>query len=224
LLSFSPSISCAAFSDEFVVSMDVHKPLVRFYDLSGPEPWSPACWCTRFVLNFKGIPYTTTQVPFQDIKPTCKKLFPDMTNVEATVPIIEILGPKYKVLNDSTPIAELLNDTFTEKDGYRDLDGLKDIREHIKGTGQLVRNIFRWVVYDAYENAVSPDDGSREFYKMTREKETACRMAEVTVILGEGEAAILEKLKTCWAGLRERMSKEDGTSERESFLRLYLLE
>lgn len=194
--------------------MAIHEPLVRFYDLSGPEPWSPPCWCIRYVLNFKGIPYTTIQLPFQDIKPTYEKLFLNTTGVKATVPIIEILGPNYKVLNDSTPIAELLNSAFKEVDGYKDLKGLDDIRKHIKETGQLVRNIFRWVVYDAYENALSPNDGSREFYKMTRERDTGCRMEDIAVKLAGGEAAILEELKTSWASLRERMSKEDSTGER----------
>jgi hypothetical protein len=38
-----------------------------------------------------------------------------MTGVEATVSIIEIQGSNYKVLNDSTPIAELLNSTSRQK-------------------------------------------------------------------------------------------------------------
>jgi glutathione S-transferase len=196
--------------------MATDDPLVRFYDLSGPKPWSPACWCTRYVLNYKRIKYTTVQVPFQDIKPTCEKFFPDMTGHEPTVPIIEILGPNCRVLNESTAIAELLNTTFTEKDGYKNLIGMKEIRQYIADTVtyRLVRTIFRWIVFDAYENALSPDDGSKEFYKMTREKETGCSLEDITEVLAGGEASVLKELEKSWAFLRERMSKEDGTGER----------
>jgi hypothetical protein len=79
--------------------MAATEPLIRLYDLSGPKPWSPWCWCTRYALNYQGIPYTTTELSYPGFKPTCEKLFSDMTGLEATVPIIEILGPDYKALN-----------------------------------------------------------------------------------------------------------------------------
>jgi hypothetical protein len=41
-------------------------------------------------------------------------------------------------------------------------------------------------------------------------------MEDITVTLAGGEAAILEELKISRAGLKERMSKEEGTGEHES--------
>lgn len=189
--------------------------LVRFYDLSGPKPWSPACWCTRYALNYKGIPYATTKLSYPSIRPKCEELFPDMTGIEATVPIIEILQPPTKALNDSTPIARLLNERFTERDGYKDLKLVDEVAAYDNGEAKyLGRPIFRWIVNDIYENTLDKEDGSREFFKATREKFLKCELRDVIDVKGGGEAAIIEDLKLQWVGLKDRMAKEDGTAER----------
>lgn len=97
-------------------------PLVRFYDLSGPKPWSPDCWCTRFALNYKGIPYTTIKLSYLAINSKCDELFPEMTELDATVPIIEILRHNYRAIDDLTPIAHLLNKHFTIEMGYKHIE------------------------------------------------------------------------------------------------------
>jgi hypothetical protein len=64
------------------------EPKVTFYDLSGPHPWSPYCWRTRFVLNFKALPYQTVKLSYPAIRGTCERLFGedlDAGNIEATV-------------------------------------------------------------------------------------------------------------------------------------------
>jgi Glutathione S-transferase, N-terminal domain len=189
------------------------EPLVNFYDISGKNPWSPFCWPTRYTLNYKGIPYKTTKLSYPAIKPTCKKLFPDMTGLEATAPIIEILGSDYKALNDSTPIAKLLNERFTEEKGYKHL---KDV-EKLDGYKLHPRTgIFPWIIYDVYANALDPSDGSREFFKETREARLKCDLSEVTDKKGGGEKAVWEELKKGWAPLKERMKDDDGNVERES--------
>ncbi len=99
--------------------------LVRFYDLSGPKPWSPACWCTRYALNYKGIPYETS---------------------------------KYSL--DKT-------------------------------------------------------DGSREFFRRTREERLGCLLSEIVEKKCGGEEKCLENLKQQWLPLKERMANEDGTGERK---------
>lgn len=94
------------------------QPIIRFYDLPSPSPWSPKCWNTRYVLNYGEIPYTTIQVPFSEIKSTCERLFIGVTGWQVTIPIIEIIvDNKSKVLNDSTPTAEFLEKLFPAEKG-----------------------------------------------------------------------------------------------------------
>jgi hypothetical protein len=191
------------------------EPLVRFYDLSGPKPWSPACWRTRYALNYKRIPYTVTKLSYPDIKPTCEKLVPSMEGLHATVPIIEILAPPYAVLNDSTPIAELLNERFTEKDGYRELKGIEETKKYEEETLYRGRAIFRWICYDVWANALDENDGSKEFFRSTREERLGCPLKDILKVRGGGEEAVIEDHKVQWLQLKERMSGEDGKGERE---------
>lgn len=190
--------------------MTSSEPLVRFYDLSGPKPWSPACWCTRYALNYKGIPYETVKISYPAIEPKCKELFADMTGLEATVPIIEVLGPQYKPLNDSAPIAMLLNERFTEEMGYRHLNGVEELAGY---ECRPERAIIRWVLNDVYENALDPDDGSKEYFKRTREEQAGCAMKDFMQVKGGGEEGVWAMLKDGWAPLRERMKGDDGAGE-----------
>lgn len=195
--------------------------LVRFYDLSGPKTWSPFCWATRYALNYKGIPYSTTKLAYPAIKPTCEKLFSDMTGLEATVPIVEILGAhddEYRVLNDSTPIARLLNQRFTEEAGFKTLAGVDAIAKHEQAIDMLGWCILRWIMNDVYENALDPHDGSREYFKRTREASVKCALEDVLELRGGGEASLIRQIKESWIALRERMKREDGNGERESSL------
>lgn len=208
--------------------MATEKPLIRFYDLSGPIPWSPKCWNTRFVLNFKNVPYETIQVPFPGVKPTCEKLFGDLeaTGVDDSVPIIELLetpNRPYKVLNDSTPIAELLEKTFPPEEGYKPIVGLDQIRQYEKERGRLLGWILRFIAPYIYENCVDPTDGSREFFKRTREGFFKCSLDEVMDVAGGGEENVLKELATCWEALRVRMQSDDGTGERMYIFRIYKL-
>lgn len=191
--------------------MTTPEPLVRFYDLSGPKPWSPACWCTRFALNYKGIPYQTIKLSYPAIKPKCEELFLEMAGLDATVPIIEILGPNYKALNDSTPIARLLNERFTAEMGYKHL---KDVGFEYPSMAN--EGIFPWICYDVYKNSLDPSDGSKEFFKRTREESIKCDLKDVAEVLGKGEEAILDMIRDRFSRLRERLKDDDGLSERES--------
>lgn len=96
------------------------EPLVLFYDLLGVDnlTWSPSCWHTRYALMYKGIPFKTIKLSYFDIKATVERLLGsdyEEKGLEATVPIIEILpssripGVGHQALNDSIPIAQLLN-------------------------------------------------------------------------------------------------------------------
>jgi len=189
------------------------EPLVRFYDISGPKPWSPSCWRTRYALNYKRIPYTVTKISYPDIKPIAEKLLPSMEGLKATAPIIEILAPPYAALNDSTPIAELLNQRFTEEDGYRELKGIEETKKYEEDTSNRHPAILRWVCYDVWANALDENDGSKEYFRSTREKKWGCPLEDILEVMGGGEEAVIQDLKVQWLKLKERMSGEDGKGE-----------
>jgi hypothetical protein len=131
------------------------------------------------------------------------------------VPIIEILQEPYVALNDSTPIAELLNERFTEKDGYPYLKLVEETSNHSKTNSRFAaRAFFPWIVYDVWKNALDEHDGSKEFFQRTREAEMG-PLSEYLVKKGGSEEKILEDNKVAWLYLKERMAKEDGTGERE---------
>ncbi|TVY73470.1 hypothetical protein LSUE1_G005126 [Lachnellula suecica] len=184
--------------------MATPEQLVRLYDLSSPKPWSPACWCTRFALNYKGIPHTTVPLSYPAIAPKCSELFPSMTGLEETVLIIEILALLYKALNDSALIARLLNERYTEADSYKDLKHVDEADEY---DGKELKYLGRPI------NALDKEDDSREFFKRTREEFLMCELGDIMEVRGHGEAAVLEDLKVRWIILRERMAKEDGSGE-----------
>jgi len=130
------------------------------------------------------------------------------------VPIIEILQAPHIAKNDSTPIAELLNERFTEKDGYPDLKLIEETKKHAKDTKLANRAVYFWICYDVYKNALDPDDGSKEFFKRTREADYG-PLEKYLEKMGGSEDAIFQELKVQWMYLKERMAKEDGTGERE---------
>jgi hypothetical protein len=196
--------------------MASQEPLVRFYDLSGPKCWSPACWRTRYVLNYKCIPYECVKLSYPAIKPTCHKLLsPTWPDDLCTVPIIEILQAPYIAKNDSTPIAELINERFGEKDGYPDIKLVE--RSKQPNRRGAIEAVYALILYDVYLNALDPDDGSKEYFKRTREADEG-PLEKFLEKEGGSEEALWEKHKVQWLYLKERMAKEDGTGERESFL------
>lgn len=138
-----------------------------------------------------------------------------MEGLHATVPIIEILAPPYTVLNDSTPIAELLNERFTEKDGYRELKGIEETKKYEEETLYRGRAIFRWICYDVWANALDENDGSKEYFQNTREKGLGCPLKDILEVRGGGEEAVIGDHKVQWLQLKKRMSGEDGKGERE---------
>lgn len=191
------------------------EPLVRFYDLSGPKPWSPACWRIRYALNYKRIPYTVTKLSYPAIKPTCEKLLSSMISKEGfdyTVPIIEILTPPYVAINDSAPIARLLNERFPEKDGYPELKLIDESVVYSRGLRGI--GIFEWIVYDVWANALDKEDGSREYFRRTREADDEMALEEIADKIGGGEAAIIRNLEDKWGSLKERMVGDGEMAER----------
>lgn len=57
-------------------------------------------------------------------------------------------------------------------------------------------------------------DGSREFYKRTRETDEGCALQDIMNVVGGGEDSILRDLRSYWDALRVRTHGDDGTGER----------
>ncbi|KAI0036290.1 hypothetical protein K488DRAFT_82242 [Vararia minispora EC-137] len=53
------------------------KPII-FYDFDGTasacKAWNPNCWKVRYILNMKGLPYTTTWLEYPEVEPALKKV------------------------------------------------------------------------------------------------------------------------------------------------------
>ncbi|KIJ68614.1 hypothetical protein HYDPIDRAFT_24874 [Hydnomerulius pinastri MD-312] len=103
--------------------------LITFFDLDGSSskrPFSPMTWNTRFVLNYKQLPYRTEWVPFGDVAKILKEnnVPPTMQRKPFyTVPAITdnrnvASGGELKILSDSTPIADYLEETYPDRPIY----------------------------------------------------------------------------------------------------------
>jgi hypothetical protein len=67
-------------------------------------------------------------------------------------------------------------------------------------------------------NALDKEDGSREFFKSTREADAKCDLKDFMDVRGGGEEKVLEDVRIAWRPLRSRMKDEDGTGERKAYL------
>jgi len=76
------------------------------------------------------------------------------------------------------------------------------------------RAIFRWIVYDVWANALDENDGSKDYFKRTREEKLG-PLEDIVEKRGGGDAAIFEDHKVQWLKLKERMAEEDGVGERK---------
>ncbi len=77
------------------------------------------------------------------------------------------------------------------------------------------RAIFRWICCDVWRNALDGNDGSKEYFRKTREERLGVRLEDVLEVKGGGEEKIIEGFKVQWEALRERMSGGNGKGERE---------
>jgi len=94
--------------------------MITFYDLAAREPfktWSPNPWKTRYVLNYKQLPYTTVALEYTDLESEFKKVHIPPTSKKAdgsplyTSPAI--VDGEYGVpLADSYTIAEYLDKAY----------------------------------------------------------------------------------------------------------------
>jgi hypothetical protein len=67
-------------------------------------------------------------------------------------------------------------------------------------------------------NALDKEDGSREFFKSTREADAKCDLKDFMDVRGGGEEKVLEDIRIAWLSLQSRMKDEDGTGERKALI------
>jgi len=99
--------------------------VITLFDLGStltPQAWSVHAWRTRFVLNYKKLPYTTKWVAFSEIGETLSAVGapPIRANdPKYSVPaIVDAIADPPVVLSDSTVIADYLEKTYPEPSIY----------------------------------------------------------------------------------------------------------
>jgi glutathione S-transferase len=137
--------------------------IVKFYDLLSVHPkvwWSTNTYKTRFVLNYKRIPYTVVGIHYPDIEETSKSLGlgPSDRRPTWTLPIIEYEG---SVVRGSFDIAKFLDSKFRE----RPIVGIEceKSQEYVRKT--LVPAI--WQMTGPMVPAIL-DQRDQEFFRRTR--------------------------------------------------------
>ncbi|KIJ39892.1 hypothetical protein M422DRAFT_32497 [Sphaerobolus stellatus SS14] len=105
------------------------EPKITFYDLTSslkPQVWSPNTYKTRYVLNYKQIPYKTVWTSFPDIESTLVKAgaegLPKINRLEDpsrlwyTVPAIkDESGAEPVIIIGAVEIAEYLEEKFPDR-------------------------------------------------------------------------------------------------------------
>ncbi|KAG7086262.1 hypothetical protein E1B28_002229 [Marasmius oreades] len=89
---------------------------IRLFDITSKLPskaWSPNVWKTRYILNYKNLPYETTWVEYPDIASTCLKIgaSPTTRAGKYTLPVIQDTNTG-AVISDSWNIVEYLESTY----------------------------------------------------------------------------------------------------------------
>ncbi|KAH7923179.1 hypothetical protein BV22DRAFT_1036641 [Leucogyrophana mollusca] len=121
---------------------------ITFFDLASTVgPFSPLTWRTRYVLNYKNIPYRTEWVGFADVEtvlvsngvpPT------SATKPKYTVPAIidSKVGQEPAIVADSPLIADYLESTYPANSIYP--DGSRDLQH--KHVNVINANLLRPIV------------------------------------------------------------------------------
>ncbi|KAI9310875.1 hypothetical protein BX666DRAFT_2003453 [Dichotomocladium elegans] len=143
---------------------------IRFYDLElGSIPkqfWSPNTCKTRFALNFKGIPYDTEWLSFQEVP----KVVPTITKSKAfpTVPIIVDIAHDNHVVQDSWEIAQYLEKAYPDTPSLFHGQIGVHLFFHEYCTRKLLPKIFKLCVL-TIRDRITPESAQQWFTK-TREK------------------------------------------------------
>ncbi|KAL7620776.1 hypothetical protein AAE478_009774 [Parahypoxylon ruwenzoriense] len=138
---------------------------IILFDLPSKPPnkaWSLNPWKTRFVLNFKGIPYKTEWIEYPDLKPKFQDHFPADTE-QHTVPTV--LLPDGTWIMDSQKITERLEKDYPEPSLHLDSPYLPRLWESQRPLmGALPAVYAPGVFFNVLNEASIP------YFRSTREK------------------------------------------------------
>ncbi|PCH44889.1 hypothetical protein WOLCODRAFT_91049 [Wolfiporia cocos MD-104 SS10] len=190
---------------------------ITLYDVPcklDPPAWSPNVWRTRFILNFKELPYVTQWVHYTDIQRvlpsagvpptrTSKPLY----SVPAIIDIVE--GEAPVMLADSPLIADYLEQTYPERSIY---PGGRDAHlQCVEKVIQHVNNKIAFMVIPHVERIL--EGGDREYYLSTREMKFGVPL---------GKMFPVEKQEAMWADLMTSLTELsayiDGIRKGEKWL------
>ncbi|KAG8954442.1 hypothetical protein FRC04_011769 [Tulasnella sp. 424] len=197
----------------------VENPLI-LYDIKSKLPpsgmaWSPNVWKTRFVLNYKQIPYKTVWLSFPDIEYTLKSLGFDPSSVSRTgkewftLPVISDPSPgsggEPTLVVDSHVIAEYLDSQYPQR---------PLLPECTKAFQAMFGEWARTNILPHLVQLVAPqvpqvlDDLGAEYHIRTREKLFGRKLTEMGI--GEERAKSLAALEKVLATLDGHISLNGG--------------
>ncbi|KAF7846278.1 hypothetical protein BT93_L4718 [Corymbia citriodora subsp. variegata] len=139
---------------------------ITLYDLASRQHkcWSLNPWKTRFVLNFKQLPYNTIWLEYPDIKPTLSPhLPPNSTSTGYSSPTIRL--PTNKFISDSRVIATELEQLHPEPSMNLDSVYLSQVETLMPQIMTALAPLFIPEVPKTILN-----DASLEYWYETREK------------------------------------------------------
>ncbi|KAG8529232.1 uncharacterized protein KY384_005867 [Bacidia gigantensis] len=139
---------------------------IEFFDLPSKSPckaWSINTLRTRFILNYKNIPYKTTWVEYPDIEPTFKSfgIPANESGTAYTVPTIKLPDGRY--LMDSQRIAQELEKLYPEPSLYLDDPILQEVLEAFATLSPAIAGVY---LPKCARNVQTPR--SKEYFERTR--------------------------------------------------------
>ncbi|KAI1138135.1 putative glutathione S-transferase [Hypoxylon sp. FL0543] len=153
---------------------------IIFFDLPSKPPnkaWSGNTLRTRFVLNFKKIPYKTEWIEYPDLKPR----FQDHLPKRDTYTVPTIILPDGTWVTDSLEIAKVLEEKYPEPSLHLDSPYLPKYVEHLIQVFKAIGPIYMPGVHKNVLNEPSLD-----FFRASREKLTGKTLEQLEESGGPG--------------------------------------
>jgi len=177
------------------------KPII-LYDIPSTlegNAWSPNTWKSRYVLNFKKLPYQTVWVEYPDIKSEMQKIGAEPTsrlpdgNGVYTLPVIQDPNTG-TVVSESYRIAEYLEKTYPDSPKLfpTGSDGLQ--AAFCMSWSDMIWESFPKLLLKMAHDLLNP--ASREYFRSTREK-----------AFGKPIESLDDDAEGQWAKFRELYSK-----------------
>ncbi|KAJ7263877.1 hypothetical protein C8J57DRAFT_1333079 [Mycena rebaudengoi] len=176
------------------------EPILTFYDIPSTQPgnaWSPNTWKTRHSLNYKGIPYKTVWLEYEEIEPASKRLGATPTSNKPdgrphyTLPMIH--DPTTgAVVSESTKIAEYLDKAYPDTPRLLPAGTAAFQRVFEEYVGSLLVGTLAWYARPAVHAKLNPV--SKEYFRRTMETLCGKTLEEFTP-KGEEHVKSMQKIK-----------------------------